>query len=661
MKTTILVPVVAMAGLLCLLVFAGPAQAYADELPSRVARLSLLEGNQVSVALAGQEGWSNARLNWPLRSGDRLYTGEGSRSVVEMTGADLRIGEDSAVSLLALERERVQISLTQGTVNLAVRRMDMDDIFEIDMPGFAFVADRVGEYRIDVDPDGIGAIITVFSGAGTVWDAYGQSRQVNRGRSYHVVGHDVADLRPGAIPARNAFDRFCNELDSRRRHAEPNRYVSRTVIGYTDLDYYGTWQTSATYGHIWFPSGVSVDWAPYRHGRWAWIDPWGWTWIDNAPWGFAPFHYGRWAMVSGRWGWVPGPRMHRAVYAPALVAFLGNVSIRIGGSMPVVWFPLGPRDVYRPPYAVTENYFININLGSGRFFHRHGMRAHWRHYHDHRRGHYDDYAYRHNARAMTAATRGDFRQSRLIRHSAADLRAAVLQKAEFTTSPRLQPDRAARVDAMPRARPQHQAFQRPVLTHTPLRRSATSDRTPVTRTARQRPAASVERPRRQAVIDKPAARNPIASSRSHRPARAPVRPAAPTHPRGTMSPSAEVVPQPAPARRMQRPEPEARPRPLPARNEPTRREQPAVRPQPIQRQMPRQAPEARPQPQAAPRAHPPMRRSSGGFSRQARPAASRPPPSRQAQPAQQETRTVKRAAQQHGNGPRGRPARSIDD
>ena len=26
-------------------------------------------------------------------------------------------------------------------------------------------------------------------------------------------------------------------------------------------------------------------WAPYRHGYWRWIEPWGWTWIDDAPWG----------------------------------------------------------------------------------------------------------------------------------------------------------------------------------------------------------------------------------------------------------------------------------------------------------------------------------------------------------------------------------------
>jgi len=82
---------------------------------------------------------------------------------------------------------------------------------------------------------------------------------------------------------------------------------------------------------VWYPSRVDADWAPYRNGHWAWIDPWGWTWVDDAPWGFAPFHYGRWAYVSNRWGWIPGPRTYRAVYAPALVAFLAYRQRRVQG------------------------------------------------------------------------------------------------------------------------------------------------------------------------------------------------------------------------------------------------------------------------------------------------------------------------------------------
>ena len=76
-----------------------------------------------------------------------------------------------------------------------------------------------------------------------------------------------------------------------------------------------------TYGHIWRPRQLMVGWAPYRYGHWAYIGPWGWTWVDDAPWGYAPFHYGRWVNYGGYWGWAPGPRYIR----PGLRSRIGDL------------------------------------------------------------------------------------------------------------------------------------------------------------------------------------------------------------------------------------------------------------------------------------------------------------------------------------------------
>jgi len=92
-------------------------------------------------------------------------------------------------------------------------------------------------------------------------------------------------------------------------------------------DPHGQWRRDPVYGAVWLPQAMPADWVPYRHGHWDWIASWGWTWVDDAPWGFAPFHYGRWTMLDEQWAWVPGRLGVRPVYAPALVAFLG------GGSM----------------------------------------------------------------------------------------------------------------------------------------------------------------------------------------------------------------------------------------------------------------------------------------------------------------------------------------
>src|SRR5690606_3330330 len=197
-------------------------------------------------------------------------------------------------------------------------------------------------------------------------DVYGSdnaSFRVGDGYSYRFYDTSLRDYETLDLPRQDDFDRWCYERMERYDSSPSRRYASAEVIGYADLDTYGTWDTSSSYGAVWYPSQVAVDWAPYRNGHWSWIDPWGWTWVDNAPWGFAPFHYGRWAYVGSRWGWVPGPRNVRPIYAPALVAFVGgggfSVSISSGG--PVGWFPLGPRDVYVPWYRGSRDYFTNIN------------------------------------------------------------------------------------------------------------------------------------------------------------------------------------------------------------------------------------------------------------------------------------------------------------
>jgi hypothetical protein len=103
---------------------------------------------------------------------------------------------------------------------------------------------------------------------------------------------------------------------------------------------------------------------PYRFGHWAWITPWGWTWVDNAAWGYAPFHYGRWVQWNNVWAWVPGPRGLRPAYAPALVAWVGAPSAGAPAAFgsDVGWFPLGPHEVYLPAYRVSVNYVRNVNL-----------------------------------------------------------------------------------------------------------------------------------------------------------------------------------------------------------------------------------------------------------------------------------------------------------
>uniref|UniRef100_UPI00066FD29B DUF6600 domain-containing protein n=1 Tax=Frateuria defendens TaxID=2219559 RepID=UPI00066FD29B len=193
----------------------------------------------------------------------------------------------------------------------------------------------------------------------------GAQRDVVAGRRYRFTDPALGMVSIDDLDGMDAFDAWCGERDRRYAASTVTRYVSTEMIGYQDLDGYGSWQSDADYGAVWYPAGMAPGWAPYRDGRWVWVAPWGWTWVDATPWGFAPYHYGRWVYRPRGWGWVPGPVALRPVYAPALVAFVGgthwNVSVGVGG--PVGWFPLGPGDVYTPWYRVSRRYYGNVNAG----------------------------------------------------------------------------------------------------------------------------------------------------------------------------------------------------------------------------------------------------------------------------------------------------------
>ncbi len=132
------------------------------------------------------------------------------------------------------------------------------------------------------------------------------------------------------------------------------------MTGVEDLERYGQFEDTPDYGQVWFPRDLDPDWAPYKYGHWAFVNPWGWTWIDDQPWGFAPFHYGRWAQVDGRWGWIAGRSVSEPVYAPALVAFIGGGgwSASMGAGETTGWVALGARRGLSksPTIEVSETY-----------------------------------------------------------------------------------------------------------------------------------------------------------------------------------------------------------------------------------------------------------------------------------------------------------------
>jgi len=344
------------------------ATALADP-PTRVARLAYLSGT-VSFDPAGSQDWVQAEPNRPLVTGDALWADQNSRAELNLGRSSFALDSTTSVAVTNLDDQTAQMELTQGTLSVNVRRLTPTDVVEVDTPNLAFTITRPGSYRLDVAPDGSSTSVTVRDGQANV-SGQGQAYTIGANQSYRFGGTDLSDSTNLAVPPPDEFDRFVSEREQRYQHATSARYVSPDMIGYADLDENGTWQNVQGYGDVWTPTHVDADWAPYRSGHWAWVDPWGWTWVDDAAWGFAPFHYGRWARIGPRWGWIPGPARAEPVYAPAMVAFVGGAGFSLtvaiggrGGDPGIGWFPLGPREIYRPSYRVSRAYINNINTSN---------------------------------------------------------------------------------------------------------------------------------------------------------------------------------------------------------------------------------------------------------------------------------------------------------
>ncbi len=347
---------------LCLVLVATLGHAQEDP-PGRVGRVADING-AVSWWDSETNQWGAAERNLPLTSGDRISTAASGRAELRVGATVLLLSNNTELEVLRLDDTRLSFQLHSGSVALRVRSRETAIETELITAEARLLPQRAGLYRVDRDDDTTQA--GSWRGELRLGDAEGLP--IGAGQWVELVrdgrrGSGALRQTWGVMP-RDGFAEWVSSTDRREERVAANPYVSPEMTGAEDLDRNGRWEQHPEFGALWVPTTVVADWAPYRYGRWAWVSPWGWTWVDDAPWGFAPFHYGRWVSWNGRWGWVPGAYVQRPVYAPALVAWLGGggfgVTVRIGGPT-VGWVPLAPREVYRPPYRSSTIYVERVN------------------------------------------------------------------------------------------------------------------------------------------------------------------------------------------------------------------------------------------------------------------------------------------------------------
>ena len=308
--------------------------------PTRLARFTYVQGN---VTWRGADGddWAGAATNMPLRQGAQIWVSDGSRAEIQFDdGARLRLDRNTLVTLQTLfsdaQGEFTEINLNDGETDL--RTNNKYSVYQVNSPLSSVKMTGSANVRIGA---GDGLQVGVAQGVATV-EGTADKATLHEGDYLDITDANAA-YTVRNLPREDEWDRWNDSrdraLDGYRTSDTYRNLPSNVAIVADNLDAYGAWRSDPVYGQVWVPAVTEADWRPYYHGRWTWVEPFGWTWVGAEPWGWAPYHYGTWFHASYGWGWRPGPVTQ--YWSPAVVSFYNS-----GGN--VAWCPLAPREVHYP-------------------------------------------------------------------------------------------------------------------------------------------------------------------------------------------------------------------------------------------------------------------------------------------------------------------------
>src|SRR5260221_12305713 len=137
------------------------------EPPARVGRVSLVSGTLAFYG-PGDSDWSAAKVNLPAADGAWFATDPQSRAELRIGADSINLSNDTQLNFAELRDKRLQLALTQGRIDLHLRRLKKDEMAEIDVPRGGVWLLQPGVYDVDSGGPDQPTRVMVFEGSGRV-------------------------------------------------------------------------------------------------------------------------------------------------------------------------------------------------------------------------------------------------------------------------------------------------------------------------------------------------------------------------------------------------------------------------------------------------------------------------------------------------------------
>ena len=271
---------------------------------ARIVRLSDVRGSVEMDKNTGL-GFERAFLNLPVTQGAQLRTrGDGRAEIEFEDGSTLRLAPDTKVefSTLGLNDSGKRVSVINLVEGMAyVNWTDKNDAFTLNFSSEKVELDHVAHFRVETTPTV--SKFAVFKGDVEVTAPSAKVLVSRKKMATFEADSDKPTLAKLEEAPLDSWDKEASDYHDQyaRKNSTPYGY------GYSDLSYYGAFQTIPGYGMMWQPYFTGIGWDPFMDGAWSWYPGFGFLYASAYPWGWLPYRYGSWMVVPGfGWMWQPG-------------------------------------------------------------------------------------------------------------------------------------------------------------------------------------------------------------------------------------------------------------------------------------------------------------------------------------------------------------------